>query len=191
MRTDTEFLEMLREQPEKALGELINCYGGLVYAIVRGKLAGTCQREDMEECVSDIFYEFYSIKGQIDLQKGSLKSFLAVIAKRRAIDAFRKLSSHSSRANALAFADVGPIYNTDDAEISTVSHETRSELITGIKALGEPDSEIFIRRYYFGQSSKEIGKALKLKPNTVDKRISRGLNKLRSILGGSLVWKDK
>ena len=51
-----------------------------------------------------------------------------------------------------------------------------------VRALGEPDSEIILRRYYFGQTSKEIGAALGMKPNTVDQRLSRALKKLREVL---------
>jgi RNA polymerase sigma-70 factor (ECF subfamily) len=50
--------------------------------------------------------------------------------------------------------------------------------------LGEPDREIIIRKYYFGQKSKEIAGVLNLRENTVDKKISRGLKKLKILLGG-------
>ncbi len=59
-------------------------------------------------------------------------------------------------------------------------------MINCIHSLGEPDSEIFIRRYYRGQSTKEIAEVFNLKENTVDKRISRGLKKLRNRFGGVL-----
>ena len=61
--------------------------------------------------------------------------------------------------------------------------ETRAQLIETIKKLGEPDSEIFIRKYYLGESTKEISKVLKIKGNTIDKRVSRGLGKLKKLLG--------
>jgi len=64
--------------------------------------------------------------------------------------------------------------------------DTFETLINEIKALGEPDSEIIIRKYYFGQSTRLIARALKLKENTVDKKVSRGLQKLRQSLGGVL-----
>ena len=52
-------------------------------------------------------------------------------------------------------------------------------LLEAIEALGEPDREILVRRYYLGQSAKEIGKAIKMRANTVDKRVERSLEKLR------------
>jgi RNA polymerase sigma-70 factor, ECF subfamily len=52
--------------------------------------------------------------------------------------------------------------------------------------MGEPDHEIFIRKFYLGQSSKEIAKATGIKENTIDKKVSRGLVRLRETLGGIL-----
>ena len=51
-----------------------------------------------------------------------------------------------------------------------------------IKSLGEPDSSIFIRKYYLGQRNKDIAKELGIKEGTLNTRISRGLVKLRKIL---------
>ena len=36
--------------------------------------------------------------------------------------------------------------------------------------------------YFLGQKSREIARDLNMKTNTVDKKISRGLKKLRAIL---------
>ena len=52
--------------------------------------------------------------------------------------------------------------------------------------LSEPDKEIFIRKYYLGQSTKIISKILGIKENTIDKKVSRGLLKLKNILKGVL-----
>lgn len=49
-------------------------------------------------------------------------------------------------------------------------------------ALGRPDSEIFMRKYFYGQKRRDIAEELGMKTNTVDKIVSRGLVKLRKIL---------
>ncbi|SFC99491.1 sigma factor-like helix-turn-helix DNA-binding protein [Ruminococcus albus] len=51
-----------------------------------------------------------------------------------------------------------------------------------LKELGEPDTTIFIRKYFFGQRSSDIAREMKMNANTVDKRISRGLVRLRKML---------
>ena len=57
----------------------------------------------------------------------------------------------------------------------------RQQLIEAVTALGRPDSEIFMRKYFYGQKSREIAEELGMKTNTVDKIVSRGLVRLRKI----------
>ena len=58
------------------------------------------------------------------------------------------------------------------------------ELLEALEGLGEPDREIFLRKYYLGQRTKEIARALNLRENTVDQKVGRGLKKLRVWLEG-------
>lgn len=184
MITDKDLLLLLQHNPDRGLGKLINIYSGLVYTIVYSKLAGS-STQDIEECVSDIIFELYKNRNAIDLQRGSIKAYLSVIAKRKAIDKFRKTSSivQSISIDDDKQSDL-PASNNLEAEL--INKEARNLLIQEINALGQPDSEIFIRKYYLGQSTKSIAKSLHLRENTVDKRVSRGLIKLRQSLGGVL-----
>jgi RNA polymerase sigma-70 factor (ECF subfamily) len=182
---EKELYSQLMRDPEKGLGKIMDTYMGFVGAIAHGKLSGVCGKQDIEECVSDIFYEVYRTRNSIDLEKGSLKSYIAVLAKRKAIDAYRKLSRETGEVSIDAF-EHDWIASGDDVEQSVIDGETSGHLVKEIKALGEPDSSIMIRKYYFGQSAKIISKALGLKENTVNKRASRALGKLKEALGGAL-----
>ncbi len=178
---DEILLNEMNSNPEEGLLKLMDTYMGLVYAIVKNKLVSAYRKEDIEECVSTVFYDFYSQRDSIDLSKGSIKSFLAVIAKRRAVDLYRAGSKMIHQTDSI---DSIPNIATDES--SAVDTETKHVLIQCIKDLGVPDSEIFIRKYYFGQSSKSIANSLGIKVNTIDKKISRGLEKLKKALGGVL-----
>ena len=71
-----------------------------------------------------------------------------------------------------------------DFEDELAEDELRREVLDAVKSLGEPDSGIIFRKYYLGQSSKEIANALKLTVSNVDTRTHRALDKLRKIFGG-------
>ena len=75
---------------------------------------------------------------------------------------------------------------SDGVVDSILKKESNSELIEAIKSLGEPDSEIIIRKYYLHQSSKDISKDIGIKVNTIDKKVSRCIQKLKKILGGNI-----
>ena len=48
--------------------------------------------------------------------------------------------------------------------------------------LGEPDNEIFVRCYKFGEKIKEISNATGLNASTIKSKLSRGKRKLRTLL---------
>ena len=57
--TDTEWQQLMAQSPEKGRRALIDQYSGLVYAIVYSKLQGLGSREDVEDCVSDVFVKLF------------------------------------------------------------------------------------------------------------------------------------
>lgn len=185
MLSERDICSLLIKNPEKGMEKIMNQYMNYVYTIVYGKLSSICSKQDIEECVSDIFYEVYKTRYVIDLEKGSLKSYLAVISKRTAIDIFRKMKNNASNVSIEEF-DHDWIASDSNVEKSIIDNEVNDLLIQEIKALGKPDSQILICKYYLGQSSKDISKTFGIKENTVNKKISRALVKLEDALGGAL-----
>jgi RNA polymerase sigma-70 factor (ECF subfamily) len=179
---DSKLLENLKFDAERGLIQLMDTYMGLVYTIIKNKLGTVCSKEDIEECISTVFYELYKQRDNIDLNKGSIKSYLCVIAKRKAVDLYR---ANSKSISTEVQCDEGTVESNNRANIPDI--ETKHVLIEAIKKLGRPDSEIFIRKFYFGQSTKTIAQAFGIKENTIDKKISRGLVKLRESIGGVLL----
>ncbi len=185
MAPDNEILELLQKKNDKGLELMMDTYMGLVYTIVYNKISTICSREDVEECVSDVFYELHKNSDKIDLDKGSLKAFLAVIAKRKAIDIYRKYYKQNSNVVYIeTFKESELAYLKSDYEKPDHDKEVRTKMIKDIKALGQPDSEILIRKYFFEQPSKVISEAMGIKVNTIDKRVSRVLIKLKKIWKG-------
>ncbi|MEL7623731.1 MAG: sigma-70 family RNA polymerase sigma factor [Clostridiales bacterium] len=191
---DGDLIRLLRDEPEKGLADMMDNYLGFVYTIVSGKLESVAGREDIEECTSDVFYAVFQSRKAMDASKGSVKALLATVAKRKAIDKFRRLTGQANQplrgALPLEQEELWPKIEGQAAEnqveAAVTARETGRELVSQIEALGPPDSEIFIRKYYFGQSTKAIAQALDIKENTIDKKISRGLDKLKLALGGVL-----
>lgn len=185
MHNEKELYSLLIQKPEEGLKAIIDCFTPFVWSIVYGNLSGVCGKHDMEECVSDVFYEIYRNRDSIDLDKGSLKSYITILAKRKAIGVFRK---EKKRLGDISVNEVkhDQLVSDDDFEQKIIDGEISDILIREIELLGEPDSQIILYKYYLGQSTKSISKALGIKANTVDKRASRALAKLRQALGGAL-----
>jgi RNA polymerase sigma-70 factor (ECF subfamily) len=98
------------------------------------------------------------------------------------IDRYRKIVQKSEIAldEQIAMCGIGIVDQTLDAVL-------QRELITAIQALGEPDREIILRRFYYRQKPKEIALALDLPVRQVENRVFRAKQKLRAQLeGGAL-----
>ena len=181
---DIKLLQLLHKDSSAGMEKLMDQYAGLVYAVVKGKLSESfCVSTDIEDCVADIFCEFYANIEKYDLSISSIKSYLCVLARHKAIDVLRK----RGRQCCVSLDDADRLLQIADeftVEGDFLEDELRREVLNAIKLFGEPDSSIIIRKYYFGESSKEIADALKMTVSNVDTRTCRALNKLRKMFGG-------
>ena len=181
---DKKLLRLLHKDPNAGMEQLLNQYTGLVYAVVRGRLDSSfCVSSDLEDCVADVFSKFYTELEAYDPASSSIRSYLCVIARNHAINVSkrRRLEGGISLDDEQSLLQVA-----DDVTIESelADEELRREVIRAVEELGEPDSSIIFRKYYYGESSKEIAKATGLSVSNVDTRAHRALNKLRKTFGG-------
>lgn len=170
--SDKELTELLKRDPEQGLAAVVIRYTAYVLKIARTKLDNICTQEDIEEIVSDVFFSFYQQGQKCGFEIRSLRAYISLIAERRCVDVFRRRIRQE---------DTVPLDESAGMLVSE-SSEDHDMLAENIKKLGEPDTSIFIRKYFYGQKTADIARELHMKPNTVDKRISRGLVKLRKLM---------
>lgn len=177
--TDRELLLAISEDKVKGFSLLVDTYSALIYKIVSSVILPVGTREDAEECVSDTFLAFYNNLEDVDLEKGSVKGYLAVIARRRAINLYHTLKREKNTN--VPLEEQRDIYSDD----GTADYETKAALLKAIKDLGEPDSMIVTRKYILGETAKEIGEHVGLSAEAVQKRLERSMDKLKAMLGGA------
>ena len=163
----------------------MNQYTGLVYAVVKAKLDNYyCISSDIEDCVADVFSNFYIQLFNFDPEISSIKSYLCVIARNHAINIAKKRNFIKS----ISLDDEeSPLQIAEDFIIDSelTDDELRCEVIKAIEDLGDPDTNILFRKFYYGESSKDIAKAIGMSVSNVDIRTHRALNKLRKMFGGN------
>ena len=71
----------------------------------------------------------------------------------------------------------------DDMEENVLRSELREIAREAVDSLGEPDSEIFKRRYFLYQKTDEIAAVLDMNAATVRTRLRRGRERLREYFG--------
>lgn len=176
--TDKELLKKLKKHKDSGLSLVIDAYSGLLYKIAANIILPVGTNEDVEECLSDSFLSFYEEIDSIDLKKASIKTYLALITKRKAIDTYRRLKRNTDVSLADNLADEN--MNSD----FTVDYEKKAALFSTLKSLGEPDTTIITRKYLLGETAAQIAHAIGLTEGAVQKRIERSRAKLKLELGG-------
>lgn len=176
--SDKELLIRLMLDKDSGLAIVIELYAGLMYKIAAAVILPVGSMEDVEECVSDSFLAFYGEIHNIDLEKASIKSYLAVITRRKAIDFYRRLKSKKQLYENYELEAV------EQGGDFTLAYEEKSCLIAALKNLGEPDTTIITRKYLLGETVLQIAQKLGMSEASVQKRLERSRKKLKSELGG-------
>lgn len=174
-------LALFANDKSKALEQVLKTYTGFVFAIVRGRLGEICTSSEIEDCVNDVFIRFAENLEKFNPDRASLKTYLGVIARNCAANIARNRLPTVSIDD-----DLIEIPDDYDLEDEIAKKELAKTVIEQIKLLGSPDSEILFRKYYLGESTKQIAAELKLSPSNVDVRAHRAMEKLRKKLGGML-----
>jgi len=183
-----KLLSLLHKDPGAGMEQLMNQYAGLVYAVVKGRLAASsCVSTEIEDCVADVFSEFYFERNKFDPKKSSLKTYLCVLARNNAIDILRRRERQHGDVSLDDAVRLPQVADDVTLESEFAQDELRTEVFYAVKALGEPDCGIILRKYYLGESSKEIADTLAMTVSNVDTRTHRALNKLRKMFGGDTV----
>ena len=151
-------------------------YKNYVYTIVFNRLRRIANIQDIEECVSDVFTDIF-LEPERYAGSEELRSIVGLIAKRRAIDYYRRL------ADARGIADpLDRLADDSDLEAFVEQRDIARCVMNCIVALGVPDSSIMLMKFYYGMTSPEIAKKLGMKPAAVRKRSQRALVRLRELL---------
>ncbi|WP_019678587.1 RNA polymerase sigma factor [Ruminococcus flavefaciens] len=177
--TDNELQQMLKNDPEAGQRFFYDKYFNYVYTIVFAKLKGSVSLDDIDECVSDVFANCFVYFDKQSVIQGELKAFTASVARRKAIDTYRKVSRHNGN---VSLDDAGELVAEDNVARSAEESELRRLLYEKVDELGEPDSTIIIQKYYFGRSSKEIAEIVELSADNVRVRCSRAIKRLKDML---------
>ena len=167
---DAELLKVLEQDSHEGIKLIGDKYGPYVGAIVNDKLSG-CPREDIDETVGDIYISLWKNREKIDLQRGSLKAYICVLAKSVAVRRRQKIK----RREQVESGALPPEKSDEDPIWDQLS---RRRMLEVIKALKDDDRRLVIMRFYYGLDFKEIGKALGITDAAARKRSQRLLERL-------------
>lgn len=167
---EKNIIDAIKAGDEQAMQKIICRYSRLLWFIVGAVLSQVGTTEDMEECVADVFIDLWEHPQKYDESRGSLKAWLSVIARNKAIDRYRqktKIQTIPLEETVLAQMGVEP------------EMENREGLQEALAELTEEEREILLRRYVYQQKPKEMAVALGLSVKQIENRLYRIKAKMR------------
>lgn len=175
-QSDTELWSALQSGHTAALGQLYDRHAGLVYGVSLKVLGNAQEAEDLTQ---DIFVKLAE-QAAYDPKRGSLRTFLMILTRSRAIDRVRsRQSAHRSKQRWQAdYSPNNPSLLIDDV----VKGEQSQQVKAALAQLSAQQQQILHLAYYEGFTQSAIAQRLNAPLGTVKARARRGLLKLRKIL---------
>ena len=176
---DSKIISLFFERSEQAIEELNNKYGSAVKKTAANILH---DRQDVEECVNDTYLGCWnSIPPH---RPDPLISFVCKIARNLAVSRLR--SNTAVRRNAefdLVLDELEDFIPSDtDVEEDYTAKELSAAINRFLLELAYDERFMFVRRYWYADSVKDIATAMHSRENRVSVRLFRLREKLRNKL---------
>ena len=174
---DRDIIELFVCRSESAVEELANKHGALCRHIAQGVLSS---REDIDECLSDAFLAVWNaVPPQIP---DSLAAFAAKVTRNLALKKFQYLSAQKRNPNmTVSLSELEQCLPDKDYQI-----EDRGQLGAAVndflRQQTEQQRNIFIRRYFFLNSVREIASRYGMSVSKVTSMLSRLRQRLKKQL---------
>lgn len=177
---DAVLLARMQAGDERALGVVYEQHASLVYGLARRV---TRDEQLARDVTQDVFAYLWEQPGRVDLARGSVRTFLAVVTHRRAVDEIRR-SERRSRAETAAvvtspMADESPETQVVDAAAQAWRHE---RLAAVLDQLTENQRAAINLAYYDGLTYKQVAQVLGIPEGTAKSRLRLALSRLRDLL---------
>ncbi len=171
--TSENVMRSLCDRVPDALTFLIDQHEQAISAMVVRILAGLGTAEDVEECVSDVFVAAWRRASHYDPTRGTVRTWLLMLAKYRALDVRRRLAQPQHPAPDPCVPASDPVVE------ALLSRERQQALVEHIERLEPGVRAVVVRRYLAGMPIPDIAEDLGITRSAVDNRLSRGRRQIQ------------
>lgn len=155
---------------------LYDTYGQQMYSLAMKMLQNAQEAEDL---IQDIFLSLWK-QYKFDSQRGSLKTFLMLLVRSRALDRIR---SRKASQDLLFKQEYGADVFSDWPIKALLTDETISRVRAAISKLPDQQRQAIEMAYFQGLSQSDIAHRLGMPLGTVKSWFRLGFRKLRAELG--------
>lgn len=180
---DIALVRRAAEGDERALGELYDRFGAVLYAIAY-RIVG--EKADAEEVVMEAFAQAWREAPRFDAARGSVAAWLSMMGRSRALDLVRARQRRARITDTAAAKEPegAPAMSSGfRAPGSALDDDERRRAVSqALAGLSSPQRTAIELAYYDGLSQTEIAERLKEPLGTIKTRMRLGMQKLREAL---------
>jgi RNA polymerase sigma-70 factor (ECF subfamily) len=178
---DRELLQRVGRGDQSAFGELYDAMAPLVHGVVLRVVRDPSQTE---EVVQEVFVELWRIAPRFDAQRGTVSSWVATIAHRRAVDRVRSEQAARNRIE----RESGKVDRAHDSVSETVVDADHADfeqrrVRRALDRLTSMQRQAVELAYFGGYTYREVAVLLEVPEGTIKTRIRDGMIRLRDELG--------
>jgi RNA polymerase sigma-70 factor, ECF subfamily len=173
---DLHLMKRVQGGEKGALGSLYDRHSPLMYGTALKILRST---SDAEDSLQEAWVQVWNNSRQFDPARGSVASWLVTIARSRALDRYRSLSS---RRRAQMELDSKPIDPPPDPRDSVGRIGLQQKIDGALAVLDPKHRQVLELAYYEGFSQSEIAERLVEPLGTVKYWTRQGLLRLREVM---------
>lgn len=166
-------LQRISSGDATALSDCIDAYGPLVWGVARRRIPDV---HDAEEAVQDVLAAIWEHASRFDPERGSEKTFVMTLARRRIIDRARR-----KRPSDAALV-VEPPEAPPEAPAVEIADELR-RVNAALESLRPIEQRILRLSIHEGLSHGEVAQKIDMPLGTVKTHLRRGLQRVRELLG--------
>ncbi len=175
---DALLLERICAGDDRALAAVYDQHAGLVYGLARRVARDEQLARDVTQ---EVFTYLWEMPDRVDLSRGSLRTYLALLAHRRAVDEIRRSEARfrAETASAVPEPEDGP----ENRVVDATTQIWRTKHLTALLDMLPAEQRAAVQlAYYDGLTYVQVAQALGIPEGTAKTRLRAALAKLRALL---------
>jgi RNA polymerase sigma-70 factor, ECF subfamily len=180
--TDALLAARLAAGDDHALAEVFDRLAPVVYGAALGVLGNGAAAQDV---VQDVFVELWSHPGRYDPAAGTLRTYLMVLARHRAVDLVRSELRRIARQERHDRLTPGQRHPSPCEEVT--AGQAASVVRAAVRLLPDGQRRVVELAYFGGLTCREVALAAGIPEGTAKSRLRLALAKLETLLDPQLL----
>jgi RNA polymerase sigma factor (sigma-70 family) len=165
---DVQLHERLVAGDEAALAEAYNEFSTLVHTLAARI---TSDHDAAQDVTQEVFVHLWERPDAYDPQRGALRTWLCLLARRRALDLSRRRQARARYQSTAATAELATHRGHADVD-EALTWETEAKAVReAVRALPDAQREAVLLAYFEGHTYREVARELRIPEGTAKSRL--------------------